>query len=70
MARYVKYFAVTEDDEEYFENVIEKLAESANENDYYENGILFEQLLQWLKDAQFFIGCELTIKEPVSVMAA
>jgi len=51
MARFVKYFAITEDDEEYFENVIEKLADEASDQYYYQNGILFEELLQWLKDA-------------------
>lgn len=70
MARFVKYFAVTEDDEEYFENVIGTLADEASDEYYMKNGILFEELIQWLKDAQFFIGCELTTKEPVSVMAA
>ena len=51
MARFVKYFAVTEDDEEYFENVIGTLADEASDEYYMKNGVLFEELIQWLKDA-------------------
>lgn len=68
--QFVKYFRVAYDDENFFELTIEKLSDLATVQQYVDNGLPFDALLNELSQADFFIGCEMTDKEPNSVMYA
>lgn len=66
--QFVKYFRVALDDENFFESTIERLSDLATVQQYVDAGLPFPALLNELSQADFFIGCELTDKEPNSVM--
>ena len=68
--QFVKYFRVAIDDENFFEATIERLSDLATVQQYVDNGLPFDALLNELSQADFFIGCEMTDKEPESVMQA
>ena len=68
--QFVKYFRVADRDEDFFELIIEKLSDLATIQQYVDQGLPFDALLNELSQADFWIGCELTDKEPVSVMQA
>lgn len=66
--QFVKYFRVALDDENFFESTIERLSDLATVQQYVDAGLPFPALLNELSQSDFFIGCELTDKEPNSVM--
>ena len=68
--QFIKYFRVSKEDEVFFEQTIEKLAELAQVEQYVNHGLPFAQLLNELSQAGFLLGCELTDKEPNAVMNA
>lgn len=68
--QFVKYFRVALDDENFFETTIEKLSDLATVQQYVDNGLPFDALINELAQADFFIGCEMTDREPNSVMCA
>lgn len=68
--QFVKYFRVADDDEYFFEKTIERLSDLAMNQQYVDQGLPFDATLNELSQADFFIGCELTDKEPISVMQA
>ena len=68
--QFVKYFRVATDDENFFESTIERLSDLATVQQYVDNGLPFDALLNEMSQADFFIGCEMTDKEPNSVMYA
>ena len=68
--QFVKYFRVALSDEEFFESTIERLSDLATVQQYVDNGLPFDALLNELSQADFFIGCEMTDHEPTSVMYA
>ena len=68
--QFVKYFRVANDDEAFFEETIERLAELTQVEEYVNNGLPFAALINELSQAGFLLGCELTDKEPHAVMNA
>ena len=58
------------DDENFFEATIERLSDLATVQQYVDNGLPFDAMLNELSQADFFLGCEMTDKEPNSVMYA
>ena len=68
--QFVKYFRVATADENFFESTIERLSDLATVQQYVDNGLPFDALLNELSQADFFIGTEMTDKEPNSVMYA
>ena len=68
--QFVKYFKVATDDENFFEDTVERLSDLAMNQQYVDQGLPFDACLNELSQADFFLGCELTDKEPVSVMQA
>ena len=68
--QFVKYFRVANDDEAFFEETIETLAELTQVEEYVNNGLPFAALINELSQAGFLLGCELTDKEPHAVMNA
>ena len=68
--QFVKYFRVATDDENFFESTIERLSDLATVQQYVDNGLPFDALLNEMSQADFFIGCEMIDKEPNSVMYA
>jgi len=61
---------VADDDEFFFETTIERLSDLAMNQQYVDQGLPFDACLNELSQADFFLGCELTDKEPISVMQA
>lgn len=68
--QFVKYFRVANSDENFFESTIERLSDLATIQQYVDQGLPFDVLLNELSQADFFLGCEMTDKEPMSVMQA
>ena len=68
--QFVKYFKVATDDENFFEDTVERLSDLAMNQQYVDQGLPFDACLNELSQADFFLGCELTDKEPISVMQA
>lgn len=68
--QFVKYFKVASDDENFFEDTVERLSDLAMNQQYVDQGLPFDACLNELSQADFFLGCELTDKEPISVMQA
>ena len=68
--QFIRYFKVCKDDEAFFEYTIERLSEIAQVEEYVNNGIPFAALLNELNQCDFLLGCELTDREPNSVMNA
>lgn len=68
--QFVKYFRVALDDENFFEATIERLSDLATVQQYVDNGLPFDALINEMAQADFFIGCEMTDREPNSVMNA
>jgi len=66
--QFVKYFKVANDDEFFFEDTVERLSDLATNQQYVDQGLPFDATLNELSQADFFLGCELTDKEPISVM--
>lgn len=60
MPQFIKYFRVSYNDEGFFEETLEKLAELASVTEYVENGLPFENLLNELTQVNFLLGSELT----------
>jgi hypothetical protein len=61
---------VATSDEDFFESTIERLSDLATVQQYVDQGLPFDALLNELSQADFFLGCEMTDKEPVAVMQA
>ena len=68
--QFIKYFRVSNEDEVFFEQIIERLAELAQVEQYVNTGLPFAALINELSQAGFLLGCELTDKEPNAVMNA
>ena len=68
--QFVKYFRIADADENFFESTIERLSDLAMNQVYVDQGLPFDACLNELSQADFFLGCELTDKEPISVMQA
>ena len=68
--QFVKYFKVAHIDEAFFELTIEKLSDLATVQQYVDNGLPFDPMINELSQADFFIGCEMTDREPQAVMNA
>ena len=68
MPKFVNYFRVTGDDDEYFDNFIDRVSVLAEQEYYVDHGLSFKHLLVELHRYGFLVGCELTDHEPVSVM--
>jgi hypothetical protein len=67
---FIKYFKVSDADEEFFEEAVLALAELASNDYYVMNGVTYMELLNELNHVDFLIASELTDHEPHSVMNA
>lgn len=68
LPKFVNYFKVASDDDEYFDNFIDRVSVLAEQEYYVDNGIDFDHLLKELHTHGFLLGCEITEKEPTSVL--
>lgn len=68
LPKFVNYFKVGADDDDYFDNFIDRVSVLAEQEYYVDNGIDFELLLKELHNHGFLLGCEITEKEPTSVI--
>jgi hypothetical protein len=57
---FMKYFKVSTDDEDYFEECISRLAYLNEVELYVQNGIKFQHLINELHECNFFVSCGLT----------
>ena len=64
----MNYFRVTADDDEYFDNFIDRVSVLAEQEYYVDNGVDFEHLLTELHAHGFLLGSEITEKEPHAVI--
>jgi hypothetical protein len=67
---FVNYFKVAKDDDDYLDNFIDKISVLAEQEYYVDNGIDFDHLVRELHSYGFLLGCEITEKEPESVLQA
>ena len=58
------------DDDDYFDNFIDRVSVLAEQEFYVDNGIDYDHLLTELHNHGFLLGCEITEKEPTSVIQA
>lgn len=70
LPKFVNYFKVTNSDDEYFDNFIDRVSILAEQEYYVDNGIDFDHLLTELHAHGFLLGCEITEREPVAVLQA
>jgi hypothetical protein len=70
LPQFVNYFKVSVEDEQYFDEFIDRISVLAEQEYYVDNGLTFKHLLIELHRNGFLVGCELTDKEPNAVMAA
>jgi hypothetical protein len=68
LPKFVNYFRVTGDDDEYFDNFIDRVSVLAEQEYYVDNGVDFEHLLTELHAHGFLLGSEITEKEPHAVI--
>lgn len=67
---FIQYFKVTDDDEDFFEEVIAQMASLGTNEDMLQKGVAFEEIMTWLVDTSFLLGAGLSDKEPESVLNA
>lgn len=67
---FIQYFKVTDDDEDFFEEVIAQMASLGTNEDMLQKGVSFDEIMTWLVDTSFLLGAGLTDKEPESVLNA
>ena len=67
---FIQYFKVTEDDEDFFEEVVAQLASLGTNEEMLQKGVPFDEIMTWMVNTGFLIGTGLTDKEPFAVMNA
>lgn len=70
LSQFIRYFKISEKENDFFEEMITKLAVLTQIQHFCVNGLTFNELIQELHQANFFLACELTDREPQSVMNA
>lgn len=70
LPKFVNYFKVASDDDEYLDNFIDRVSVLAEQEYYVDNGLAFDHLLEELHKYGFLLGTEITEKEPTSVIQA
>lgn len=70
LSQFIRYFSINRSEEHFFEDIITKLAVLTSIQHFCVNGLTFNELLQELQQANFFVALEITDKEPNSVMSA
>lgn len=70
LPKFVNFFRVANDDDQYFDNFIDGISDLAEQEYYVDHGIDFDHLLTELHNYGFLVGTEITEKEPVAVIQA
>ena len=70
LSQFIRYFKISDKENDFFEDTITKLAVLTQIQHFCVNGLTFSELLQELHQANFFLACELTDREPQSVINA
>ena len=68
LSQFIRYFKISDRENDFFEDIITKLAVLTSIQHFCVNGLTFSELLQELQQADFFVALEITDKEPVAVM--
>ena len=66
--RFIRFFRVSHADEIFFEQTIERLSYLTEDLKYVDHGVTFKVLLHELNQCDFFVGCQMTEKEPSAVI--